>query len=73
MMLSKLCVWYLRMRKRSVIINCYIEKGDVRTLSGKAYVYDNVFMNSFLYNKEGEHEPLPDEILITETSDKKCL
>ena len=69
-MLSRLCVWYLRMRKRSVILNCYIERGDVRIQGDKAYVHDNVFMNSDLYNKEGEHVPLPGEILITEMSDK---
>ena len=40
-MISELCIWYLRKRKKSVLIG-YKMKGDtIQALNNDAFVYDN--------------------------------
>jgi hypothetical protein len=40
-----LAIWYLRKRKRSVIIGYMLEDGKVKCLNNKAYIYDNQVKN----------------------------
>jgi hypothetical protein len=42
---EKLAIWYLRKRKRSVIIGYMLECGKVKSLNNKTYIYDNQVKN----------------------------
>jgi hypothetical protein len=42
-MLSNFAVWYLRKRKKSVMIGYEIENGKVKSLNPSSLTYDNFF------------------------------
>ncbi|MEH7714237.1 hypothetical protein RJD11_10045 [Bacillus velezensis] len=44
-MLSSLAVWYLRKRKKSVLIGYHIKGGFIKTLNKHALTYDNVLFD----------------------------
>lgn len=47
-MFESLAIWYLRKRKRSVIIGYKLEGGKVKCLYNKAYIYDN-YIEDIIY------------------------
>lgn len=44
-MISKFAVWYLRKRKKSVLIGYEIKNGYVRSMNNDALTYDNELTN----------------------------
>ena len=58
-MLSELCVWYLRMRKRSVIMNFNITNGNLQPKENKVYLYDNELNVDSYFDVDGEKMCLP--------------
>lgn len=40
-MFESLAIWYLRKKKKSVLIGYELEDGTVKALNNKAYIYDN--------------------------------
>jgi hypothetical protein len=44
-MLTELAVWYLRKKKKSVLINYEINNGVVKCRNNESYLYDNILNN----------------------------
>ncbi|MCY9052485.1 hypothetical protein MOE90_02105 [Bacillus spizizenii] len=44
-MLSSLAIWYLRKKKKSVLIGYELKSGCVKALNNHALTYDNVFFD----------------------------
>jgi hypothetical protein len=44
-MFESLAIWYLRKKKRSVLIGYKLEEGQVKALNNKAYIFDNNINN----------------------------
>ncbi len=40
-MFESLAIWYLRMRKKSVLIGYELEGGKIKILNNTSYIYDN--------------------------------
>ncbi|WP_419893256.1 hypothetical protein [Oceanobacillus kimchii] len=51
-MLSELAIWYLRKRKKTVIINVESVGGMLTQLERSAYLYDNRLINTVFYDCE---------------------
>ncbi|MDQ9095526.1 hypothetical protein NQS36_04030 [Bacillus sp. C1(2022)] len=58
-MLTSLAIWYLRRRKRSVLIGFEADGGQVKSQSNRTFVYDSTFRNVIFKEADGEVLILP--------------
>ena len=58
-MLTKLAIWYLRKKKKSVLIGYELDKNKIRCLSNSAYIYDSNLNNVDYLCKDGTPFDIP--------------
>lgn len=59
-MLTKLAIWYLRKRKRSVMIGFSVQPYFIQPTNRDAYLYDNRLVNIKYYDCNGDEVVLPE-------------
>lgn len=59
-MLGKLAIWYLRMRKRSVLIGYELNKDYIRSLGNFSYIYNNEVKGLEYRDVDGEVFEIPE-------------
>lgn len=58
-MLTKLAIWYLRKRKKSVLIGFNIKDGEIQTKNKTTYYYDNQLTDVKIKRLNGEDFDFP--------------
>lgn len=59
-MLSKLAIWYLRKRKKTVILNVIAKDGSMQQSERSALLYDNCLMDVAYYDYDGNIVTIPE-------------
>lgn len=59
-MLSKLAIWYLRKRKKSVLIGYRVVGGKMNAIYNKSYTYDNQLINVDYWYGNGKKLVIPE-------------
>lgn len=61
-MFTKLAIWYLRKRKKSVLIGYNLKNAEVTPLQSHALTYDNIFCDCEFKTKGGKPYQLMDKV-----------
>ncbi|MDS7057179.1 hypothetical protein NXG04_07755 [Klebsiella pneumoniae] len=70
-MLSRLAVWYLQKRKKSVIIGFHLKEGELHEKNSTTYFYDNTFENIVIKDVNGKVFNIPDGKFLVRYDYKK--
>lgn len=70
-MLTKLAIWYLRKRKRTVLMNIRMYGNKVQQISYNGFFYDNDLMNIEMYDTEGNPLHVPQGKFHIQTPSKE--
>jgi hypothetical protein len=58
-LLANLAIWYLRKKKKSVLIGYELDENKIRCLSNSAYIYDSNINNVSYLCKDGTPFDIP--------------
>jgi hypothetical protein len=61
-MFTKLAIWYLRKRKKSVLIGYNVKNGTIRAIENDAYSHDNVFRDCEFELQDGRPYTMLDKV-----------